>query len=73
MNPVLKIVLRIIRYFSIVGTVLFAIFVSFERMVAIEKAESLLEILNISISYNQILVIGFVFVGVAVITNMLDP
>lgn len=73
MNPVLKIVLRIIHYFSIVGTVLFALFAFYEKMVGIEKAEALLEKLNISISYNQILVIGFIFVSVAVITYMLDP
>lgn len=49
MNPVLKIVLRIIHYFSIVGTVLFTIFAFYEKMVGIEKAEALLEKLNISI------------------------
>ena len=73
MNPVLKIVLRIIHYFSIVGTILFIIFSSYTQKVGVEKAEELLKNLHLTINYDQALIIGFVFVGVAVITSMLDP
>ena len=73
MNPVLNIILRILHYFSIVGTVLFVIFSSYKQMVGVEKAEELLEKLSLPINYDQTLIIGFLFVGLAFFTFLFIP
>ncbi len=68
MTTALNIILRIIHYLSIVCTILFTIFSSYKQTVGVEKAEELLRNLHLPINYDQALIIGFIFVGVACIT-----
>ena len=68
-----NIILRIIHYLSIVCTILFTIFTFYKETVGVEKAEELLKKLYLPINCDQALIIGFIFVGVALITSIFIP
>ena len=73
MTTVLNIILRIIHYLSIVCTILFVMFTSYKQTVGVEKAEALLKKMYLPINYDQALIIGFIFVGGALITSIFIP
>ncbi len=68
MKAFLNIILLIVNISSYIITVLFVIFSLYEQIVGPVKAEKLIQKLHIPLSYNQILVVGFVAVVIMLIS-----
>ncbi len=67
----MKTVLLIVNIISFVVTVAFGVFGVYEQIMGPADAEKLLKKLHIPLSYNQTLIIGFVFLALMIITYIL--
>ena len=70
MRAFINIFLLIANVFSFVVTILFAIFGIYEQIMGPADAEKLLKKLNIPLSYNQTLIIGFTCIALTIITYL---
>lgn len=71
MTAFVNIVLIIVNGVSFAITVLFGLFGIYEQIMGPADAERLLEKLHIPLSYKQVLFVGFVCVGLMIITYIL--
>lgn len=66
MKPVVNIIAIIVMVISCLATALFALFGIYELIMGPEDAKRLLKKLHIPLSYNQVLIIGFAFLILAI-------
>ncbi len=66
MKLFINIIMQIVSIISYSATVLFALFGIYELIMGPADAEKLLKKLHIPLSYKQILIIGFIFVVLAI-------
>ena len=66
MKLVINIIMQIVSIISYSATALFALFGIYELIMGPADAEKLLKKLHIPLSYKQILIIGFIFVVLAI-------
>ncbi len=66
MKPFINIIVQIVSIISYSVTVLFALFGIYELIMGPADAEKLLKKLHIPLSYNQTLIIGFIFIILAI-------
>ena len=71
MTAFINVVLRIVNIISFTVTVLFAMFGVYEQIMGPADAEKLLKKLHISLSYNQVLIIGFVCLALMIVSYIL--
>ena len=65
-----KIFLFVINTVSFVIVLIFVVFGLYEQIMGPANAEKLLEKLNIPLSYNQVLIIGFVSLAIMIISHI---
>ena len=66
MKPFINIIMQIVSIISYSATALFALFGIYELIMGPADAEKLLKKLHIPLTYNQTLIIGFIFVILAI-------
>ena len=66
MKPFINIIVQIVSIISYSETALFALFGIYELIMGPADAEKLLKKLHIPLSYNQTLIIGFIFIILAI-------
>ena len=66
-----NIALPVVIIISFVTTILFAIFGIYEQIMGPADAKKLLKELHIPLSYNQVLIIGFISLVLMIISNIL--
>ncbi len=66
MKLFINIIMQIVSIISYSATALFALFGIYELIMGPADAEKLLKKLHISLTYNQTLIIGFIFVILAI-------
>lgn len=66
MKLFINIIMQIVSIISYLATALFALFGIYELIMGPADAEKLLKKLHIPLSYKQILIIGFIFVVLAI-------
>lgn len=71
MTTFINIILLIVNVISFVITVLFGVYGIYEQTMGPSDAEKLLKKLHIPLSYNQVLIIGFVCLALIIITYIL--
>lgn len=71
MTMLVNIALPVVTIISFVTTILFAIFGIYEQIMGPADAEKLLKKLHIPLSYNQVLIIGFISLVLMIISNIL--
>ena len=71
MTSFINVFLLIINVTSFATTVLFAIFGIYEQIMGPAGAEALLKKLRIPLTYNQVLIIGFVCIVLMIVTYIL--
>lgn len=71
MKTIISAILLIVNIVLFVTTVLFALFGVYEELASPAAAEKLLQKLHIPLSYNQVLIIGFVSLALMFITYIL--
>ena len=71
MTMLVNIALPVVIIISFVTTILFAIFGIYEQIMGPADAKKLLKELHIPLSYNQVLIIGFISLVLMIISNIL--
>lgn len=71
MTVFINMILLIINIISFIITVLFGVFGIYEQLMGPADTENLLKKLHIPLSYNQVLIIGFICLGVMIISYVL--
>lgn len=71
MTAFINTILLIVYIISFAATVLFAIFGVYEQIMGPADAEKLLKKTHIPLSYNQVLIIGFVCLALMIISYIL--
>ena len=71
MTTFINTILLVVNIISFVATVLFAILGVYEQIMGVADAEKLLKKIHIPLSYNQVLIIGFVFLVLMIISYIL--
>lgn len=71
MKAFINIILLIVNIISFCATVLFAIFGIYEQIMGPTDAEKLLKKFQVPLSYNQVLIIGFVCIVLLIISYIL--
>ena len=71
MTMLVNIALPVVIIISFVTTILFAIFGIYEQIMGPADAKKLLKKLHIPLSYNQVLIIGFISLVLMIISNIL--
>ena len=71
MTAFINAILLIVNIIFFAATVLFAIFGLYEQIMGPAYAEKLLKKLHIPLSYNQALIIGFVCLGLMIVSYIL--
>lgn len=71
MKTIISAILLIVNIVLFVTTVLFTLFGMYEELASPAAAEKLLQKLHIPLSYNQVLIIGFVSLALMFITYIL--
>ena len=71
MTAFINTILLIVNIISFAATVLFAIFGIYEQIMGPADAEKLLSKLHIPLSYNQVLIIGFVCLALMIVCYIL--
>ena len=71
MTACINTILLIVNIISFAATVLFAIFGIYEQIMGPADAEKLLSKLHIPLSYNQVLIIGFVCLALMIVCYIL--
>lgn len=66
MKPFINIIMQIVSIISYSVTALFALFGIYELIMGPADAEKLLKKLHIPLSYNQTLIVGFIFIILAI-------
>ena len=71
MTTFINTILLVVNIISFAATVLFAILGVYEQIMGAADAEKLLKKIHIPLSYNQVLIIGFVFLVLMIISYIL--
>lgn len=71
MIKVIRIILCVINIISFVLVVLFMIYGFYDQLVGPGYSKKLLELLNIPLSYDQVLIFGFICTAIMIITYII--
>ena len=71
MTTFINTILLVVNIISFAATVLFAILGVYEQIMGAADAEKLLKKIHIPLNYNQVLIIGFIFLVLMIISYIL--